>query len=62
MTEPYIRASGLKDFAFCQRAWFLGAKARRLKIPTPANAGPPTTSSAPPPSNGAARSTASAAF
>jgi hypothetical protein len=23
MTEPYIRASELKDFAFCHRAWFL---------------------------------------
>jgi hypothetical protein len=23
MTDPYIRASELKDFAFCHRAWFL---------------------------------------
>jgi hypothetical protein len=23
MTEPYTRASELKDFAFCRRAWFL---------------------------------------
>jgi len=26
MTEPYIRASELKDFAFCRRAWFLDRK------------------------------------
>ena len=23
MTEPYTRASELRDFAFCRRAWFL---------------------------------------
>lgn len=23
MTDPYTRASELKDFAFCHRAWFL---------------------------------------
>jgi len=23
MNDPYIRASELKDFAFCHRAWFL---------------------------------------